>query len=64
MSVSVLEVENMRPQGAGRLAFSPYAPPLFFTLEIALGAERYRVTASPSGAVRALPLTGAGHAAL
>lgn len=58
MLFSGLQVENMRPQGAMRLEFIPYGPLLSFTIEMALGAERYTVAASPVGAVRALP--GAG----
>ena len=58
MLISGLQVENMRPQGAMRLEFIPYGPTLSFAIEMALGAERYTVAASPVGDVRALP--GAG----
>jgi general secretion pathway protein H len=58
MLISGLQVENMRPQGAMRLEFIPYGPTLSFNIEMAFGAERYTVAASPVGDVRALP--GAG----
>ena len=58
MLVSGLQVENMRPQGAMRLEFVPYGPTLSFNIEMAFGAERYTVAASPVGDVRVLP--GAG----
>jgi general secretion pathway protein H len=58
MLVSGLQVENMRPQGAMRLEFVPYGPTLSFNIEMAFGAERYTVAASPVGDVRVLPGTG------
>jgi general secretion pathway protein H len=58
MLVAGLQVENMRPQDAMRLEFGPYGPALSFNIEMALGAERYTVAASPVGDVRAWP--GAG----
>ena len=58
MMISGLRVENMRPQGAMRLEFTPYGPPLAFTIEMSVGAERYAVAASPIGDVRALPGEG------
>lgn len=54
MTISGLRVENMRPQGAMRLEFTPYAPPLFFTIELSFGAEHYAVAATASGVVRAM----------
>lgn len=60
MVISGLRVETMRPQGAMRLEFVPYGPPLSFTIEMSLGPEHYAVTASPMGEVRAVP--GAGTA--
>lgn len=54
MSIAELRVENMRPQGAPRLEFVPYAPPLFFRVELALGDARYSVASGAGGAVRAL----------
>ena len=61
MNISGLRVENMRPQGVMRLEFTPYAPPLFFTIEMSLGAERYAVAASPNGNVRAVPSEGRSY---
>lgn len=58
MLVAALQVENMRPQGAMRLEFVPFGATLSFSIEMAFGAERYTVAASPAGEVRALP--GAG----
>jgi general secretion pathway protein H len=54
MTVSGLRVENMRRQDALRLEFSPYAPPLFFTIELTLGAEHYIVRSAAGGSARAL----------
>jgi general secretion pathway protein H len=62
--ISGLQVENMRQQGALRLEFIPYGPTLSFAIEMALGAERYAVAASPVGAVRASPVTGNPNVAL
>jgi len=59
MRIAGLQVENMRPQGAMRLEFSPYGTALSFSIEMALGAERYAVAATPVGDVRAVP--GAGY---
>lgn len=59
MLVSGLQVENMRPQGAMRLEFSPYGATLSYIVEMVLGTERYAVAADPVGEVRALP--GAGR---
>jgi len=53
-------VENMRPQGAMRLEFSPQGSSLAFTISMALGAARYAVTGSPVGEVRVVP--GGGKA--
>lgn len=55
VAVVALRVENMRPQGAMRLEFSPYGAALAFTVALSLGAERYVVAGSPTGDVRALP---------
>lgn len=52
MSVVGLRVENMRPQGAMRLEFTPYGETPAFTIEMSLGAERYDVAGSPLGEVR------------
>jgi len=48
------QVENMRPQGAMRLEFAPQGSSLAFTIAMSLGTERYAVTGSPVGDVRAL----------
>src|SRR5471032_2012259 len=58
MAISGFRVENMRPQGAMRLEFAPEGSSLAFTIGLALGAERYLVTGSPIGDVRALPDEG------
>ncbi len=58
MMISDLRVEAMRPQGVMRLEFFPYGPSRAFTIDMSLGAERYAVTASPVGDVRALPSAG------
>ena len=58
MMISDLVVESMRAQGIMRLEFIPYAPPLSFTIEMSLGAERYAVAGSPVGEVRELPSAG------
>jgi general secretion pathway protein H len=54
MIISGLRVENMRPQDALRLEFWPYAPPVFFTIELSLGADHYIVRSAASGSVRAV----------
>ena len=56
MALTSLRVENVRPRGAMRLVFSPYAPPTFFIIELSLGGERYSVAAMANGTVRAAPL--------
>ena len=58
MLIAGVRIENTRAQDALRLEFAPYASGLSFTVEMALGAERYTVAASPVGDVRVLP--GAG----
>ena len=63
MTVSGLRVENTRSQGGMRLAFTPYAPPLLFTIELSMGAEHFAVAASPSGSVRAVLPEGQLHGA-
>ncbi len=54
MAVSAFRVENMRPQGAMRLEFTPQGSTLAFTIGISLGTERYAVIGSPVGEVRVL----------
>ena len=56
--ISGLSVENMRPRGTMRLEFVPYDPTFAFTIEMAFGAERYAVAASPIGIVRVSPGEG------
>ena len=63
MTVSDLRIENMRPRDALRLEFSPYAPPLFFTIIISYGAEQYAIASSASGVVRASAGEGQTHGA-
>jgi general secretion pathway protein H len=58
MAISGFRVENMRPQGAMRLEFAPEGSSLAFTIGLSLGAERYLVTGSPVGDVRARPGEG------
>jgi general secretion pathway protein H len=53
MMISGLRIENMRPQGVMQIEFTPYAPPLFFGVEMSLGAARYAVVAAANGDVRA-----------
>jgi general secretion pathway protein H len=60
MAISGLQVEN-NPAGDLRLIFAPYAPPLPFTVELSLGAERIGVAASPIGEIRVLPGEGTTH---
>lgn len=55
MTISDLQVENMRRQGIMRLEFSSYGLSPAFNLEISLGAERYSIAASPVGDVQVLP---------
>ena len=58
MTIASLRVESMRPQGAMRLEFSPYVQTLAFTIELASGAARYAVSASPVGEVSAVLVNG------
>ena len=55
MAVSSFRVENMRPQGAMRLEFTPRGSALAFIIGMSLGTERYSVTGSPVGEVRVIP---------
>lgn len=55
VAVSAFSVENMPPQGAMRLEFTPQGSALAFTIGISLGAERYAIAGSPVGDVRVLP---------
>jgi general secretion pathway protein H len=54
VAIAGFRVENMRPQGPMRLEFAPQGSSLAFTIALSLGAERYAVTGSPVGDVRAL----------
>jgi general secretion pathway protein H len=58
MAVSGFRVENMRPQGAMRLEFTPEGSSLAFTIGLSLNAARYVVAGSPVGEVRVLPGEG------
>jgi len=58
ISVSSFRVENMQPQGAMRLEFTPQGSSLAFTIRLSLGAERYAVAGSPVGDVRVAPGEG------
>ena len=64
MSVSGFRVENMRPQGAMRLEFTPQGSSLAFTVALSLGAEHYTVAGSPVGDVRAAAGDGNVHGEL
>jgi hypothetical protein len=44
----------MQQQDAMRLEFAPYTPPLFFTIELSLGADHYIVRSAAGGSVRAV----------
>jgi general secretion pathway protein H len=54
MTISGLRVENMRSQDVMRLEFTPYAPPVFFAIELSLGADHYVVRSAAGGSVRAV----------
>jgi general secretion pathway protein H len=58
VAIAAFRVESMRPQGAMRLEFAPEGSSLAFTIGLSLGTERYLVTGSPVGDVRALPDDG------
>jgi len=60
-AVSGFRVENMRPQGAMRLEFTPQGASLAFTVAMSMGVERYTVAGSPVGDVRAVPGDGNVH---
>ncbi len=66
MAVSAFSVENMRPQGAMRLEFTPQGSTMAFTVGMSFGAERYSVAGSPVGEVRVIPgdASTSGDAAL
>jgi len=55
MTIAGLWVENLRPQDAMRLEFSPYGATLAYAVEMALGTQHYTVEASPVGELQALP---------
>jgi len=55
ITISGLEVENMRADGPMRLEFAPYGEVLSFTIEMSLGEARYAVAASPVGELRVVP---------
>jgi general secretion pathway protein H len=63
MTVSGLQIENMPPNGRMRLEFAPYAPPLFFTIELSMGSEHYIVASSAGGVVRASAVDGLSYGA-
>jgi general secretion pathway protein H len=58
MLISGLQVENMSLQGAMRIEFVPYGSAPSFNVDMAFGAERYAVAASPVGDVRVMSGTG------
>lgn len=64
MSVSDFRVENMRPQNAMRLEFTPQGSTLAFTIGMSLGTARYAVTGSPVGEVRVVQDKGSAHGEL
>jgi general secretion pathway protein H len=61
VAVSNFRVENMRPQGAMRLEFSPQGSSLAFIIGLSLGTQRYAVTGSPVGDVRVVPGEGGSN---
>jgi general secretion pathway protein H len=58
MVISGFSVENMRPQGAMRLEFTPQGSSLAFTIGMSLAEAHYAVTGSPIGDVRVMPGEG------
>ena len=64
MTVSDFRVENMRPQNAMRLEFTPQGSTLAFAIGMSLGAARYEVTGSPVGEVRAVAGGASTHGEL
>ena len=58
VSVSGFRVENMRPQGAIRLEFTPHGSSLAFAIALSLGQEHYSVVGSPVGEIRVVPGEG------
>lgn len=64
MQVSDLRIEATRRQDAMRLEFSPYRPPLSFTIVMSIGNEHSTVSGSPVGNVRVLPGDGREDAAV
>ena len=63
ITVTRVTVEGAARRGPPLLDFYPDAPPLLFSIDLALGAERVRVAMSPLGAVRVLPVEGLADAA-
>ena len=55
VSVSGLRVENVRPQGAIRLEFTPQGSALAFTIALSLGQENCAIVGSPIGTIRVVP---------
>jgi len=55
MAISDFQVENMRPQAAIRLEFTPQGSSLAFAIGMSLGTERYTVAGSPIEEVRVMP---------
>lgn len=58
IALAGFRVENMPPQGPMRLEFAPQGSPLAFAIALSMGTERYTVTGSPVGDVRAVPGEG------
>lgn len=58
MTISGLQVENVRSPVNTRLEFSPYGPTLSFTIELSLGSAYDTVAGSPIGEVRVLTRKG------
>ena len=58
MTISGLQVENMRSAEQMRLEFTPYGSTLSFSIEMSLGAAHDTVAGSPIGDVRVLPQQG------
>ena len=60
VTIADLRVENGRPRDKMRIEVTPTGPTYTFSLRMALGAEQYRVAATPAGLIRAAAGVGVG----
>lgn len=58
MRISGLRIENMAARGLMRLEFAPHGATESYSIDLALGAARYAVAASPIGEVQVVPGEG------